>query len=157
MKRLNCLIIFLILNIGLVLSLGVQTPLVCGGDDETIIMCLGDEELSFLGYDVPGEGEGEGDDTAPRETHTEPEPTPPIVLEPFLLFGIIDISFLRSYGLEPGDLWLIYGILVIFILCLFLWLRKRKCDKCKKRFKRIDLIRYKEKCYCEKCLRGMKN
>lgn len=147
--KLNCLIIaFLILNISLVLSLDSDTPLVCGGDNETIIACLGDEELTFLGYFPEEVGVGGG---------TPETPKPPKVLEPFLLFGFLDISFLRRYGLGSEDLLLIYIILAAFILCLFLWLRKRKCDECKKRFKYKELTKYEEKYYCKECLEEIKS
>lgn len=155
MKKLFLIFLILLINLNLVLSLDSSTPLICGGDAQTLVVCLGDESLTFLGLDVPEGGEGFGGTPGVEETHTEPEPTPPIILEPFLLFGIIDISFLKDYGLGPEDLWLIYGVLVIFILCLCLWLRKRKCDKCKKRFRYKDLTKYKNKYYCDKCLAKM--
>jgi len=150
-------LILIILSICLVNALDSSTPLVCGGDNETVILCLSSETINFFGYDFPEEGGGFGSDTEPYETHTLPTPTPPIVLEPFLLLGIIDISFLRKIGLEPEDLWLIYGILIIFILCICLYIRKRKCDKCKKRFRYKDLTKYKEKHYCNECLKKVKS
>ncbi len=140
MKKIFLIFLILLININLILYLDSETALICGASDDgqTLIACLGDEELTFLGY-FPEEEVGVGGGVLP-------EPIPPIVLEPILLFGVFDVSFL---GL---DLLLIYIILIIFICCLFLWLRKRKCDECKKRFKYKDLTKYKGKYYCDKCL-----
>lgn len=150
-------ILVIIFSICLVNALSPSTPLVCGTDEsgEIIISCLGNEELTFFGLDLPEEVGGFGSDEGPDETHTLPTPIPRIEVEPFLLFGIIPMPFLNYIGLNKEDWLLIYGLLVISGGFLFLWLRKRKCEECKKKFKRKDLTQYKGKSYCEKCLKKL--
>lgn len=155
MKKTILIMLVILLFSPLITALDSGLPMACGGDSELIIGCLGDEELIWIGIgplvDIPTQTVG----TGPEHTTIE-KPIEVIKEEPFLFFSIIDVSFLRSLGLEPEDLWLIYGILIIFILFLFLYFRKRKCNKCKKKFKRKELTEYEKKHYCKECLEEIK-
>lgn len=136
MKKILLILMLGIFLISFISSLDPELPQICGGDDELLIGCLGDEELIWLTGFLPPEGEisgaGEG---AEYTTPEKEEPVEPEVPE------------------EPEKKWLEKWWWVILLLCLiiFLMCRKKKCEDCKKKFRRKDLIKYKGKYYCKVC------
>lgn len=154
-KNLVCFLL-IVLVLPLVSALDQETILTCGGDNETIILCLGDEQHAFIGTEFPSGG-GQQPGSGPDSTESKPdrpEPEPEIeVEEPIIIFSI-DFSFLKGLGFGPEDKVLIVILFCIFILCIILILRKRKCDKCKKRFKNRDLNKKGKEILCDKCLKN---
>ncbi len=136
--------ILLILFFGIFLmsfisSLDVQQPQICGGDEELLIGCIGDDELIFLsGIGLPedyGSGSGAGaahttiEEEIPEEIELEEPPFEEVVKE-----------------------WLKKWWWIILLLCFVIFLcRKKKCEGCKKRFLKKDLKKYKGYFYCRNC------
>jgi len=104
----------------------------CQGGDEELIICFGDEELTFLAGitpSVPVVGAGGG---APIE---------PEVIEP---------------EIEVVEKKLIDWVLIILcaLLCFILFLlifRKKKCEYCKQRHWKKNMKKYGKKWYCRNC------
>lgn len=120
----------------------------CFGDEELIICFTPtDEELIWLGKDIPenvwtGAGAGASHTTVPKEEIIKKE------IEPVCIKWID----LRKLGIECVDYKMIYIFLFLLIsLFCFLFFRKKKCDECQKRFTRKNLKKYNGKFYCGNC------
>lgn len=89
MKSKFLTIIFLgMFLISLVSSLDPQLPQICGGDEELLIACLGDDELIWLSGELPEEVGGPGGEGAVHVTLPlrVPPPIEPPPIPTFLLF-----------------------------------------------------------------------
>ena len=102
----------------------------CQGGDEELIICFGDEGLTWLAGLLPSVGGGGGGSIEPIVE----KPEIPVVVEK----KIID--------------WVLISLCVIlcFILCLLIF-RKKKCSRCGKRFRKRDMKKYNNKWYCKSC------
>ena len=76
--KLVSILLFGIFLISFISSTGSQLPLICGGDNELLVGCIGDDELQFLAGDIPSAGGGPGTPGAEYTT------VPPIEEIPFI-------------------------------------------------------------------------
>ncbi len=126
----KCILLFLLLFVPFISAIDQPIPLICGGDSELLITCLGDDEITFLGFDVPSEGIG-GAGGGPYITPTEIEYEEEEIIKPKVssLFSIA--SF---FGIQKKEIMLFISmIIILFILILLIVLKDRKKKKEKKK------------------------
>jgi len=137
------LIIIFILGIFLILplvsSLEASLPMVCGGDEQLIIMCgPADEELTFLSQNITptlhgGPGGGGGailDIEEPVEPEVEePEEKRGIKTSIFTIFGLGDVVI---------PYWIIIIITLFGLLIFFFIYKKKKKEKEEKKKKKLE-------------------
>jgi len=143
MSKQSIFLIGLILGIFLLTSvsaLSQQLPICWGLEGNhtgALIVCDFGPELFFIGSDIPEEalwtGSGEGAD------HLEVKPVIPE--------EVIPVSELEKQ--RKLFLWISIPLGCCFLFLIF---GKKRCDYCKKRFKRKNLIVYQKNYYCKECL-----
>lgn len=131
MNKIILILIFGIFLISFISSLDdTQLPQICGGDDELLIGCLGDEELVFLAGEAPAESRG-GPFVLVREENITVEEIPIEELKQSILFKIA--SF---FGIRGEDIIFFEAFVIFVLLCLILFIfAKRKKKKIEKKEK----------------------
>ena len=130
MNKLLLFLMFGILLISSVSAFDAELPYCQGGDGELII-CFGDEELTFLaglpGAEAPTGGPGAGVEPTPTELEYEDDIKPKF---PFLF------SIVSFFGIEGEDV-LLFEILIISMIGLifFIFVKERKKKKKEKKEK----------------------
>ena len=111
-----------------------QMPQICGGDDELLIGCLGDDELTFLaGEPIEEPPWGVPPEIAPEYLEVPepeiPEEEVPFFYELFSIFGL-DLEMLKG---TKADLWIVIFLSLIIILIIFASRRRKKKEQREKK------------------------
>ena len=140
MKRFLVILFLGIFLLSFISPLDKQLPQICGGDEELLIGCIGDEELTFLAGIAPLEDYGSGSGAGAEHTTPEEEIPEEIELEEPSTEEII------KEGLKKWWWFILLLVLIIIFIC-----KKKKCYSCKKKFRSRDLTFFKGRLYCDNC------
>ncbi len=130
--KMKKILLFLFIGIFLISSISAldrELPQACGGDDQLIIPCFGDDELTWLAGLPPEEAPAGGPGAGPGPALEELVLVEEEIVEPKVTFLYSIISF---FGIELEDLMLLVVMILIMFILLFIIFYKRRKEKKKK-------------------------